>query len=751
MSAVFADEVVSPVLMSWYLAALGLFLHVYFWGAGAAVLVLPRRSGHLWPLLAPVVGLALQTLVVYWLGFIGWLEGTDAYGWSALIVPTALAIVAWRSRDAHAVRAMVRAPARAWPVFVAQGCLMIVLLAPLAGTGVKLTAISIGSCDAADYGAGTRVLQEFASDDRSGFLGDAETVSIGEIADFRTLWVRLNHFTPAAAMALFGSVSGLRFHETPTLYTALLPVLALPVLVLLGRGVFRFTALGALAVATATSASPLWAYGVYHVAPAQISAAMAVATLGWAASRAFVAGANFGSAMRWSGVAVTALVLLLGSYNFFVLVAFAPVAGWVLWQAWRTRTWTRVVGAWVPWTLACFLVAGALLPSRVLGIWERFRLFAEFDFGWRIAASGPTGWLGAVSAPDLGAGGVLERGFAWGLLAASAVFLVGYRARLRRSAHGFATAGPVLCGYALLLHEAAVSENNASYDAYKLLAVFLPFVVAAMLPWLQRGLRLPHPARILAVVGAVGLVALNLLATIAFAPKVREAPLVVREDLRALREIEALPHVDAVDLRIDDFWSRLWANAFLLRKVQNFATHTYEGRRPTPLDARFELSEGLLLSEGPRGTGLAWHGTRYRLVDKAEPAGVQLGFGTGWYGEEALHALAWRWAGEGALLTIHNATGLSSEIRIEFDLRAEEARELSLVLDGDEVWRAAVSANRVRLETEVFAVPPGTHELALRSPTPATPAPPGDPRSLLVCLYRAHLRVAATEPTTALP
>ena len=40
-----------------------------------------------------------------------------------------------------------------------------------------LTTMSLGSCDAADYAAGVRVLQEFGRGEREGFIAQEETVA----------------------------------------------------------------------------------------------------------------------------------------------------------------------------------------------------------------------------------------------------------------------------------------------------------------------------------------------------------------------------------------------------------------------------------------------------------------------------------------------------------------------------------------------------------------------------------------------
>ena len=47
-----------------HLVAFALLLHVLFWGAGAALLAMPRPWRRLWPVLIVPLGFALQSAVV---------------------------------------------------------------------------------------------------------------------------------------------------------------------------------------------------------------------------------------------------------------------------------------------------------------------------------------------------------------------------------------------------------------------------------------------------------------------------------------------------------------------------------------------------------------------------------------------------------------------------------------------------------------------------------------------------------------
>lgn len=726
--------------MAWFLAAFGLVVHVYFWGAALAVLLLPRRFERWWPGIAPAAGLALQSAVVFAAGLLP-ARGADVYAWPALLVPLALAgAVAWRRGRAE-TRALLRAGRGWWLVGLAQVAILWLVLEPFVSAKLPLTSASLGSCDAADYAAGARVFQEFVPDDRSGFLGHEEVVRVHSVRDFRTYFVRLNHFTPSAVMALNGAVLGLRHYQMVSLFTAVLPALLLPVVFLAVRQVFRVRAGGALALAAVCVAGPVTLYGVYQVAPGQIIAMAALALLTAAALRAFALARGWGGLWRWTGLLVLAVHLLAGSYNFILTVAFVPAAAWVAWQTAVARRW-RDAARWIGWLAVAVAIVVVLFPPRFAGLAERFALFEQYDFGWHIPGLRPDGWLGAVGDATLAP----ARG--WMLVAAlmlwagSIAWLAAGQAWRGRAGVALLTlAGPPLAGYALLLGEAAARGNNASYDAYKLFGVFLPLILGGALPWLDAWRRGSHASRCAAGALLLILLALNFASTRPLRAAMRKPPLVVSADLVELEKIETFTAVDAINLRIGQFWSRLWANAFLLRQRQYFALHTYEGRRPTPLRGDFDLLDSIVRLHGPQGEKPLFDNGAYVLLDRRASWFVDVDFGANWFEAERFGRATWRWSAARPVISIRNPHAAPMRMRLRLDWRAEEERELIVAWRGAEIWRGRVQKNRTVFDVGTFVLPPGENALTFDSPQPATPAPPGDPRSLLVALFGLTLEL----------
>ncbi len=78
--------------MLYYLSAIGLIAHTYFWGLGFAWLSLPRIWRRWWWVFAPGLGFALQSALVWVGGAHTNLAGTDSYAWWSELIPLALLI-----------------------------------------------------------------------------------------------------------------------------------------------------------------------------------------------------------------------------------------------------------------------------------------------------------------------------------------------------------------------------------------------------------------------------------------------------------------------------------------------------------------------------------------------------------------------------------------------------------------------------------------------------------------------------------
>ncbi len=715
-----------------YLTAAGLIAHTVFWGLGLAWLVVPRIWRHWWWALAPGLGVALQSAVV-WVGAHTSLPGTNSYALASELIPLALLALAarsgWPRVRPHLQRARV---AVGWIAIAVVGGWA--LLWPLAQRGAwTLTAASLGSCDHADYAAGTRVFQEFSRDDRTGFLGLPEVTQVGSADNFFDVCLRLNHFTPSALLAHHGAVFGFQSHQLINVTAVALVLMNAALVAMLGRVALGFRGWRAWLPVALYVLSPVGAYAVYQAALGQLYGAQGIALL----TLAVIGARRFGRSGRWpwpwAPLMLAGTWILAGSYNFILTVALSPALAWLLVDALRRRDWRgplRVVGV----VLAALVACAALFWGRFDGLIERFQLFEKYNFGWPMPVLSPEGWLGLVRDPALHAWPFPVRIVLAGLVTLAALVALAMLWRNRRASVLAAAALtlPVLAGWALLVWESRI-RANASYDAYKLLSVFFPGLLIGVMPWLAvRGRSLQ---RALLAVG-LGLVAANGWVQWQFARQMAVPPLRVDRTLLELRRLDRMPRVTSINMRIEDFWSRLWANAFLLRKPQYFSVHTYEGRLNTSLKGEWNLSDSLLRSRPLREADHIEINPVFHAVRVGSPGEVDLAFGSGWHDLERLGPNRWRWASGPATIGIHNPSGHPMNAMLSLRVRSVEKCRLQLELGDARVGTSRpLNGNIQDLEYRNVVLPPGPSVLILQTDRPPARASVDDARPLAVALY----------------
>ena len=724
-----------------YAVAFALLLHVLFWGAGAALLAMPRPWRRLWPVLIVPLGFALQSAVV-WAGAHAGLRGTNAYAVWAEVLPAALLGIAIRR---HGMRATWNDLGRFGLVGATVGGVLALMVLPVAIASRGLTTISLGSCDAADYAAGARVLRVFARGDREGFLGLTEVVRIGSVDNFFDYWLRLNHFSPSALIAFNGSVLGCAPHELTTLFMAVLLAGTVPLVFWSARAIIGYNGGVSLIVGGLFGISPVMWYALAHVSPGQVLAAQGVVLLTWAGATLWRGRLAKGRVRKFFPVLAAGYWLILGGYNFFLLLCLVPAIAYAGGLAIWTRAWGRFA-RWLAWMLAPLLACAVVFNGRVTGLAERFALLQAHDFGWRIPALSAEGWLGMVQGPDLAAWDFL--GARW-ILSAAVVGLIAWAfirempQRYRGAWTALAMILPVLAGYWFLQVRGARLGTNASYDAYKVFAVFYPLLLPAFCWWvtLRRSRKLHEWIFVVLVAGFV--VGLNLVACGMFVWKMSRPPLIVDGELRQLRKIEAMADVKSVNLIFaeSDMWSRLWANAFLLRKEQFFLTDTYEARWHTPLRGEWDLV-GTIASANLFGDARRQVTPRFTLVDTRKPGWVRLQLGTGWHAEEfdSRGGERWQWTKADAKIEVEIPPNGSVPLMFTIDAWSPVDRVVSLRKEDGTVvdFGATVGAKRGKIVLAPIFLAPGKSTLQLISNPPPTLVP-GDSRALGISVF--HLEV----------
>ena len=723
--------------MIYLLVSFGLLLHILIWGVGLALLVTPARWRRFWPVWIAPCGVVLQSAVV-WIGAHTTIAGTDVYGRWTVLLPITLMIFGVRCRG---LRQCGRDLCRFAGLGGIMAACLLLLSLPLARVARELTTVSIGSCDAADYAAGARVFQEFASNDRSGLLGLTEVVQVASVDNFYDFWVKLNHFTPSALIALNDSVLGLAPHETTGLITVVLLVLVMPMIYWLARSTAGFGRGASSWVTFIFAISPVTGYAVYNVAPGQIIAAQAIALVTWVGVAMWREPGAGRRGWTYGGLLLVGFGLIWGAYNFIVIVCLVPavgcVAGWTL-EKYEFRKLAR----WLGWILAALGVSALFFYARAAGLLERFQLFRQYDFGWKIPLLRPEGWLGMVSGAGPRPLGELSGVWSWILGSATVLLLTGawLLSVIKRWKQAWLVVAfllPVMAGYAFLEWRGLKLGNNASYDAYKLFSVFYPVLLVAFCHWLlwlkDRSSLLRGAA--LAMIAVVTV--MNLRGMYLLSQRVEATQLIVDKDLLAVRKVETLDQVKSVNILVPDFWARLWANALMLRKPQYFPTHTYEGRLNTPLKGEWDFNGGMLQVRVPGADGEVVD-RRYSLVRTSSPYWLRASLGEGWYGTELLRGRQtqlWNWTKGDAALELVNPQDHPLKVVLHFMARSVVPRDMQIWVGGIQLRTMQVGTELKPVRVPTIYIPPGKVTIWLRSSQPPTLAGPRDERLLGFAAY----------------
>ncbi|MFZ9745568.1 MAG: hypothetical protein ACO3G4_02945 [Opitutaceae bacterium] len=478
-----------------------------------------------------------------------------------------------------------------------------------------------------------------------------------------------------------------------------------------------------------------------HVAPGQLLAAQALVWLTWGGVELTRRRAGWG----YAPLLALGYWLVAGAYNFLLPAVLLPAGLYAAFARRGPGAFGRVL-RWGAGMIAPLVVVALGFPARFAGYAERLTLLQTHDFGWPIPALTPEGWMGLVGGTDLAA---------WPLPSVRVILGAGVvalwcaaalpvaRRRPAALVLPLAVLTPVVAGYALLQARGAWWGTNASYDAYKLLAVFYPLVLPVLWSWaaLRQG---RGPLRWLGVSTlVVAVLAGGALASARILLALADAPLRVTPELTALRAAEDRPELAAgVNLLVPDMWSRLWANAFLLRRPQYFATPTYEARRDTPLRGAWDLQGGVVGAGSPE-LGRRELSPRFALV----PAGGWRATATsGWFPVEQAPAggRPWQWMGPAAELEVHNPG--DTAVPVTFTLRARAWGERTLTLRPAEGPASGATLPLGEEETELVwrgrMAPPGVSRWVLASAQPARPAGGRDPRELAVQVFRLSVEAA---------
>jgi hypothetical protein len=719
-----------------YLLAFGVWLHVFAWGSGISWLLAPRRWRRFWPLFALTAGLTFQSLVV-WGGALADLRGTNAYVfWAELLPAVVLGWALFRTGGRRFGRELLGS----WSVLAVSILVLLVLAVPYANyyRHNGLTTASLGSCDAADYAGGARALMEFARSDRTGFLGLTEVTRVMSIDHFFDFYLRSMHFTPCALVALNGTVFHCATYQIIGLMAALFLASAVPLVFLIARTLVGQGALPSLGVAVLFGFSPVNWYAVYQTAMAHLLAAQAIALLTWTAWMMWKHGLAK-NGWGYAGLLALAYALLIGSYSFIVVICLIPALGFAGGIAVCTGQWRRFF-RWLLWTLLPLGAVSVVFYLRVASIAERFAILKQYDLGWSIPYLWPDAWLGVVKNALLEPVAEPFHSVGIGLIGAALVWtFVGFgKGRGALLFRAGCLAVPAILGSLYLFFQGMHwgADANRSYNAYKLFCVFYPGILPCLCLWVALAYRRVFE-RILFWTLLALLVFGVARADQKFLAAMKNPPHLVERELMAVQSIEGISRVESLNMMIPDMWSRLWANALLLKKPQYFATHTYEGRMNTPLRGDWDLNGGVIDLNLPHGRSMEVN-SNYSLAHVTCAYFVRVRLAEGWHDPERLRhprTINWVWSKGNATIEIFNPHPTPLKASLHFELRSARPRDLSFWFNQQKLSETNLVNEIKRIDIGEITLAPGKNCIELHSKIPAAAPDPNDQRSLGFALY----------------
>jgi hypothetical protein len=296
---------------------------------------------------------------------------------------------------------------------------------------------------------------------------------------------------------------------------------------------------------------------------------------------------------------------------------------------------------------------------------------------------------------------------------------------------------PVAAGWGILAWESQ-TRANASYDAFKIISVFYPGLLASLIGSLPIFLGSRRSVGLAGLITGVVLF-VNLMLAAQFRFEMMNPPLRVDRTLIELGRLEKESRVASLNMRVEDFWARLWANYFLLRKAQYFTVHTYEGRLNTPLRGQWDLSDSLLKSVPADPADFLAINPHFHVERVGAAGRVTLNYGDGWHEIEGEGNNRWRWTSGDARVEIVPAGEAPVRTRLTAQVRAVTPRLLVLSLDRKEIGRWSLDGTIQTIVIDAVEFPAGKSVLSLTTDQPAKNPGGGDARNLSVALYELKI------------
>ena len=216
----------------------------------------------------------------------------------------------------------------------------------------------------------------------------------------------------------------------------------------------------------------------------------------------------------------------------------------------------------------------------------------------------------------------------------------------------------------------------------------------------------------------------------------------VGRDLIGVKVLESYPEIKSVNMRIPDMWSRLWANALLLKVPQYFLTHTYEARLNTELKGDWDLVGGIFQIELPNKGSIRFN-EHYSAVNVRDSHWLRIEPKTGWYDTERQPRSVdtWQWSMMHSSVQLFNPHPTSQHVILKVQAESLVDQRLGVYFSGTKVADLNITTTRSKCESDAFFIPSGTTQLELIAENTPPRASATDSRLLAFRVYGFVIQV----------
>lgn len=705
------------------------WLILAFFGLNLCVLLLPSRLKQYTLIIAPIFGYSYIVLVSYYCYRFD-LNGTNSYAWPITLITVAFSLFLFVKNKSLLKNIFDR------DVLYGLGFSLLSWLALSAIffiKGMPLVSLALSNLDVAELAVESRFLQEFNRTADYGFLGQTGWLKV--VGD--DIW-----FGPSAIVAFICSLINLEPYKAQTLILHVLAAQGAAIFYLL-IGFFGDIAKRVRLGATVLYAiSPIIIYTAWQSFGAQ-TIAIPISLLIFELYLNITKDAGRKISYKELLPLILLFSALLLTYHFIVLIIFFLIATHEVVSAFIKKSYIQLYRN-VKFLVLLAILLAVINPYRVISIVETFAMVATSTNGWFIPWINPLSQIGIYSHPEF-FGGYSPSYYKYFIYPATMalLFVLGMYLRLNfreKIVKNSFFLGLFLPVFIMGLYFALIGREMGqlgSYRSFKITSIFCGFTfVVCVFPLTDSFLR-GRKWRGIFVLTLFVLLALSSVWSLSrILASHRPSIYILPKEVIELQQIEEMNEIPALNILDLGNFSNLWANYFLLKKVQVFQKFPYGGRVVGELNQPFTLigraasgdvSSKNILSIGTDGMadGRRDINVAFAIQDSTSSGAYTLTLGDGWWDAEPQHQWSGR-SGSSAEIFLDTQTPETLIIEAQYG-KLRTGDSIQIFVDGKPL---AAKFSEEGFVSGAFTVNSGRHIIKLIEELPPSPPSSHDGRTL---------------------